>query len=619
MAHKLKTGISKKALFFITINAIIGTGIFFLPAVGAASAGPASIISWLIMALVSIFVAFYFAELVSMFPKSGGVYEYTKNAFGEFPSFIFGWTAWIVANITISMLIIGSLIYVFPGHGALFNMVFALGFIVLFNFVSYRGIDISAKLLLFFGVMTIFAMLMIIVPGIFFINTANLTPFFVFPISSIMLTTYLIAETFFGWETAGYLSEEVRDPRKTIPRMIIITTATISLISIALVFVALSSVQWNVFAVQDAPLSFLIQRFLGVGFAGLFSLIVFIPLIGTAASWIVSSPRLLYAMSRDGVLVPSFSHIHSKHMTPHKAILFQTVVSSFITIVAMGDFMLILSLLVPLAVIMYSGVMLSVVKLRIKKPEIKRYFNAPFPRAGPILVTAFFAFLLYTWLTQVAGAIYILLLGLILIFIGAPLYILIKLQTDEKFTAHFFDSISVVWDRLFPLWYGKKDIEIVVNRLKINERSTILDFGCGSGITTEAIARKARRGVVLGVDISEKQLDHAIKRLKKKNLNNVIFVKEPSMRFKKNSFDAIAGVGVLEYLDKPKPTVAKMFTFLKKGGRFSFLSFGKSMGTPAPYHLSSENEIRKIFPCKVNIRREKKKMTEYWHIWGVKK
>jgi APA family basic amino acid/polyamine antiporter/amino acid efflux transporter len=101
---ELKRTIGKKTLLFLSINAMIGTEIFFVPAIAATIAGPASIISWIIMSIIAILISLYFAELVSLFPKAGGVYEYTKQAFGEFPSFMVGWTAWIVASVSIAML-----------------------------------------------------------------------------------------------------------------------------------------------------------------------------------------------------------------------------------------------------------------------------------------------------------------------------------------------------------------------------------------------------------------------------------------------------------------------------------------------------------------------------------
>ena len=597
-------------------NAIIGTGIFFLPAIGAKYAGPASLLSWAIMSVVAIMISLCFAELISMFPKSGGVYEYTKNAFGEFFGFLIGWIGWIIANITIAMLVVGSFIYLFPSAPLLFHIGFSLFFILLFNFVSYRGISVSTKMLVFFGVMTILTLIILLVPGFFTSDIGNFSPFFIFPFSSIFLSTYFIAETFFGWETATYLSEEVKNPRKTLPKMMVISTISIAAIVMMLVFVSIGSLGWEKLSSADAPLSSMAEFLFGGNFAKIFALLVFIPLIGTAASWIVSSPRLLYAMSRDRVLPKSFQGIHKKYKTPHKAIIFQTAVSSVVTIIAFGNYYTLLSLLLPLAVIMYSFVVLSVVKLRIDLPHKKRSFSAPFAKEIPVLIVLFNIFLLYTWLNEVSGALPIFMLGLFFILFGIPMYIAIKLQTDEKFTEKFFDRISFFWDKSFSLWYGKKEAKKVISRLRLNKNSVVLDFGCGSGRTTKVLAEKAK--TVVAVDLSKKQLESAIKKTKK--LNNIIFLKEKHLRFKKNTFDAVAAVGVLEYLPYPEKKLKTVFACLKKGGTFSFLAFGKSMGMPANDFLNEE-KLRKIFKhlgIKANIRKEREKLTDYWYIWGRK-
>jgi len=111
---ELKRELSFKAILLITINSIIGTGIFFLPSVGTKYAGPMSIISWIIMSVIAIYISMCFAELVSMFPKAGGVYEYSKQAYGRFTSFLIGWITLIAGNITIVMLVVGAIQYILP-------------------------------------------------------------------------------------------------------------------------------------------------------------------------------------------------------------------------------------------------------------------------------------------------------------------------------------------------------------------------------------------------------------------------------------------------------------------------------------------------------------------------
>src|SRR3989338_5336050 len=234
--------------------------------------------------------------------------------------------------------------------------------------------------------------------------------------------------------------------------MLVIGTVLIALISILVIFVSLGNIDAQTFSAQEAPLAFLAETLFGNDIGKVFAIIIFIPLICTAASWIVSSPRLLFAMSRDKLLVKRFSRIHKKYKTPSSAIIFQTFVTSIITLLAFGNYFFLLSLLIPLVVVMYSIVMLSVVKLRIEKPNIKRYFNAPFPKICPLLVVAINIMLLYFWITEVTGAAYIFAMGIFLILLGLPLYIAIRLSVDKQFTERFYDRIAFFWDKTFRIW-----------------------------------------------------------------------------------------------------------------------------------------------------------------------
>ncbi len=619
----LRRTIGKKTLLFITVNAILGTGIFFLPAIGAVYAGSASLLSWIIMSFIAIVISLYFAELVSLFPSAGGVYEFIKRAFGEFYSFIFGWIAWIVANITIAMLVVGSIMYLFPNETLLFNAIFSVSIIVLFNYISYRGMNISSRLLLFFGLMTVATLLVLIIPGIPQINPAAFDSLFVFSFPAVFLAIYFISETFFGWETATYLSEEIKNVRKVLPKTLVIATIIISILAVLTVFVSIGVGGWEALAAQNAPLVFVSSMLFGSEFSSIFALLIFIPLIGTAATWIVSSPRLLYAMSRDKVLLPKFGKIHKKYGTPHIAILFQTIITCAVTFIGFADFRILLSLLLPLILILYSGVLLSVVKLRISKPNLKRHFKAPFGKVGPILIVLFNATLLCYWLIEVQNSLAIFSIGLFLIFIGAPMYIVIKLETDDGFIERFFDKFSWFFNKTFTFWYTQQDVEKVIKNANLKKGQTVLDFGCGTGITTLAVAKKVGKdGTVVAVDLSQKQLEKAIIKVEKAlDYSNVIFIKERELTPFGKVFDKITCVGVLEHFEDPSKKISGLFKFLKNDGAFSFMSFGNSLGMPSPAFLRSRETIAELFKSvgmKVKIERIHKRGVTYWFIYGKK-
>ncbi len=616
----LKKEIGKTALLFLVINAILGAGIFFLPAIGASLAGPASIVSWLLMSAVAILMASYFAELVSMFPKAGSIYEYNKNAFGEFPSFVIGWLVWIITNIAIAMLIVGALYYLLPGMSFYYYIALSAVVISAFSYLNYRGVKQSTTVLMLFGIVTLLVLLSVIIPGAFFTAPENYAPFAPFGFFPVVLAMFFIFEAFAGWESTCFFAEEIKNARKILPKVLVYATLIIVAVALLLAVVSIGTAGWQQLGSAQAPMAYVASVIYGSSAARLLGMVMFIPLIGSVAAWIIASPRLLFAMSRDKVLPKRFS-VLSKYGTPANAILFQMFTTIIITVVGFGNYMLLLSMLLPLSIISYSSVLLSFLKLRISRPKLRRYFSAPFPFAGPVIILLFNASMLVYWLASVEGAFRLFFLDIILLFFGIPLYFLIKLQTSERFTEKFFNAFSP-WDRLFPLWYGKKETQRVLSKLRLKKGQRVLDFGCGSGITTLALAKAVgQKGEIVAVDISRKQLERTGRKITKtRGLSNIIRVKEKTMPFRKGSFDAVTAVCVLGHLGNPEPAIRKMMSMLKKGGRYSFMEFGRALGVPAPGFLREE-KIRKIFlrtGASVNIRRERRNLTEYWYIWGEK-
>lgn len=615
---QLKRSIGKRTLLILTINSILGSSIFFLPSIAASYSGPNSIIAWILMALVAIVMSTYFGELVSKYPKSGGIYEYAKHSFGESRAFLVGWISWMVANIAIALEIVGALLYLFP-NSPFAHIPLAFLFIVIFNYISYRGIDYSSRMLLIFGGITLFSLLAIIVPGSLSVNSANLIPLVV-PLPLLFLSVYFISDTFFGWESAAYLSEEVKNARKVMPRIMVLSTVVVSSLAVALSFVSLGIINWKDLGSTPASLTIVADAIFGNGAGNIFSIMIFMLIMGSAASWIVASPRLLYAMARDKVLISRFARIHGKYHTPHNAILFQTIVISLVTVIGFADYVTLLKLILPLEILMYSAMLLIIIKMR--TDNVKGSYRSMFGLHGALGIILFNFFLIYMWLQQ-PGSLSVFAMSIMLGLFGFPLYILIKLGTDRKFTERFFDKISWVWDSLFSVWYTKREIRAVIRKLKMKKGSVVLDFGCGSGITTLELAKKiGNNGTIVAVDISEEQLKKAFNKIEKAvKISNVVFIKEPQLTFEPDYFDALTAVGVLEHLENPEETLRRLFKNLRKGGTYSFLSFGKSFGIPAPEFLSSKNKIEELFKkldVKANIRIEKKKFTEYVYIWGKK-
>ncbi|MCD6476748.1 MAG: amino acid permease, partial [Candidatus Aenigmarchaeota archaeon] len=416
---KLSKEIKPFTLYILTLNAILGTGIFFLPALGALYAGPASLISWIIISIISIFISAYFGELVSMFPRSGGIFEFVKNSFGEKTTFFVGWTSWIVANITTAMLVVGALTYLYSELPLVWNVLIAIAFILLFNFINYKGIRNSSKMLLLFGFITLSVLISLIIPGLVNTNINNFYPFFIFPFSSIFIAMFYIAETFFGWETTTFLAEEAKNASKVLPKILILATATIAVLGILLTIAGIGVLGWETFSASKIPMSTLAAHLFGE-FHHIFSILIFITIMGSAAGWIVSSPRLLYAMARDNLFIKNVEKVHKKYKTPHFAILLQTLVTCIVTLIAFANYRTLLSLLMPLVLIIYSFVLASIFKLR--KSKHKRFFNAPLKSIIPPLLILFNIYLICVWFSQ-PESFHLIGLDILLILSGIPAYI----------------------------------------------------------------------------------------------------------------------------------------------------------------------------------------------------
>lgn len=616
---QLRKEIKPFTLYVLTINSILGTGIFFLPAIGAQYAGPASLISWIIISIVSIFLALYFAELVSMFPKAGGTYEFAKHSFGEKTSFLVGWMNWIFANISMSMLIVGALLYIYPGAPFIQNALIAVSFILFFNYINYRGIESSAKMLLIFGVITLFTILSLIFPGLLHFNPQNLSPFFVFPLSGIFIATYFIIETFFGLEATTQLSEETKDATKVLPKVLIWSTVTIALLGIFLAFSGMNVLGWQTFSQSQVPMKTLSESLFG-NWSVMITILAFISIMGSAAGAIVSTPRLLFAMARDNLFIKNVEKIHPKYRTPYIAILLQTVVACVVTVFAFADYMTMLSLYMPLIIIVYLFVMLSIYKLRNK--NIKRYYTAPFKSIAPLLIILFLVYLLYVWFTE-TGSYYLIGLDILLILSGIPAYIIIKLQTDRRFVEKFFDRLHSVMNSYWRILYTNKDRERLIKLADLKPNQTILDYGCGCGLTTFAVANKVKK--LVAADLSIKQMEITLSKVKKKYVlddSNVIMIKLSKVApFKPNTFDRIISVLAINYFVHHREILIGLRRSLKKNGKVIMIAMLAPFIITHPF-MKNDDDIKELFSKsgfrKINVERRKGFMHEMIYIAAFK-
>jgi len=624
---ELKKTLSFPVILLITINSILGTGIFFLPAVGARHSGPASILAWLILSVIAIYIGMCFAELCSMFPKAGGVYEFSKQAYGRFTSFLLGWMTLIAGNITIAMLVVGAIQYLLPANVPFISIPLSLLFVFLFNFIAFRGMKTSAVMLVAFALITLGTLFALIIPGLFRFNPANLDPFFVFPMSSLFITIFFIAETFFGWETATFLAEETKDGKRVMPKALIIGTVLIAVIALLFVITSLGSIPWKAFATSKAPLVALGTFHYGAFGGTVFTLLVYLAIIGSVAGWIVSAPRLILAMARDKLFLKQMAEIHPKYKTPYKAIIFQTILTSILVFAGAGSYETLLHLLVPLVLLTYAAVIGSLIVLRIKKPKLKRYFKVPFWKVGPPLIIVFLLSLIVAWLIETPGAFRLLRLAFGFILVGIPLFYLLELYYNARAIRRTDDTVArlAYWTEWFflPVWRRKELIRLLGGI----RGKKLLEFGCSVGTLTMHLADEVGpRGKIYATDISEKDLEIVQERLDKKGHKHVVVIHDPKHTHRVHpsvpKVDACISVGMLGYLERPLQVLRHINKRLKKGSKICFMDYDKFFDIiPNIEWLENDKKIVKEFAkagFSVMVERKQGFAWKYIYIYGKK-
>ena len=577
------------AILFITINSIMGTGIFFLPAVGARESGLLSIISWAVMGLIAIYFSMIFAELVGIFPREGGVYEYAKEAFGRFPSFILGWMTLIAANVTIAMLIVGAITYIGPVLPKSALIAISLAFIFVFNFMAFKGLKTGTTMLLAFAIITLITVFGLMIPGLLQFNPANFTGWFAHDALSsggftgglgapllVFLTIFFIAETFFGWETSTFLAEKVNNPKKVMPKVMIISTIAIAIIVFLFVIASLSIIPWETFGQSITPLSDLATAVYGSGATQIYSLLVYLAIIGSVAGWIVASPNLIVALAKDKLFITQLAKIHPTNRTPYKAIIFQTVFTSILVVIGAGSYETLLHMLVPLVLLLYASVVLSLIVIRKKYKHIERPYVAPGGNWGPWLLIVFTIALIVMWAATQHGALQT--IGILFSFVlfGVPIYLLLFFHYDSNATIRFQNEtayLSFFFERIFfPKAVQKRLLANAV--IKDN---VVLELGASSGLVSKAIHNRMPRQQIIVEqpgplhNLIRRRLkagkgNHKVEYLEDKDIHTRI---HPDI----NLVDEVFSFGILTNLHDEEMYLKQLATILPINSRIHFFDY----------------------------------------------
>lgn len=326
----------------LIIGVIVGSGIFVSPTGVLRYSGSvgSSLVIWLLCGIFSLIGALCYAELGTSILKSGGDYAYIREAFGDLPAFIFLWVSLIIINPT-SNAICGLtfakyILQPFFGHCVLPEMavrLVAAWIICILTFINCYNVKLATSTQNVFSVTKVFALTIIILTGVVYLigfgdSEALADPWdgTRFEPGSLSLAFYNGIFSFAGWNYLNFVTEELKEPHKNLPRAIYI-----SLPLVTIIYLLVNMAYFAVMPAEDVLESEAVavtfaERTLGV-FAFVMPLFVACSTVGSLNGVLFASSRMFFAGARDGQLPELLSMINIKYVTPLPSLLILGILS----------------------------------------------------------------------------------------------------------------------------------------------------------------------------------------------------------------------------------------------------------------------------------------------------
>ena len=399
-------------LVMMGIGAIIGTGIFVLTGTGALTAGPALTVSFVIAALACGFAALCYAEFASAIPVSGSIYTYSYATLGEIVAWMIGWDLLLEYGLATSAVSVGwsgyfqSLMAGFglklpaaltaapgsvPGVQTVLNLPGCLIMLAITWVVSY-GVRESTRVNNLMVAVKIGVVLLFIAVGVWHVQPANWQPFAPFGLTGIFNAAALVFFAFIGFDAVTSAAEEVHNPRRDLPIGIIGSLAVCTVLYVVVAAIMTGIVPFAKFAGVDHPVSLALQ-FAGQNWvAGFVDLGAILGMTTVILVMTYGQTRVIFAMSRDGLLPERLSAVHPVHATPYFAT--WTVGIVFAAIAALVPLSVLAELINIGTLAAFTLISVAVLVLRKTRPELPRAFRCPGVPVVPLLSIGFCLFLM---------------------------------------------------------------------------------------------------------------------------------------------------------------------------------------------------------------------------------
>jgi amino acid transporter len=372
------------------IGGAICAGVFVTLGYAATLAGTALIIATVLCGIINLFTMLSYAELGAAIPSAGGEYTFAKVAFGGFLSFATGWFEWI-SNIFYASFSAVGFAYIISYAVQAANLpipinvpAIAVMTVAVFTVINIRGVKETGRTETAL-VIVLLALLGIFIFGGLFNSrgTGSLELSAPGGFLGILKATAFIFVVYLGGEAIAVAQAEIKDPGKTIPRAILLSSIALIIIYTAVAFVVFKMVPPENLADKDSPLAYVAAQFMGPLGVGIITVAGSIAALSSVNTSIMAHSRVAYALARDGYFPRSFFTLHKRFSTPHIAILAGSLFAAAVAATGVVNFV---AYAIDFGFIIgFVFVNLSLMKLRKEKVNLYRPFKVPFYPLTPIL------------------------------------------------------------------------------------------------------------------------------------------------------------------------------------------------------------------------------------------
>ena len=453
----------------LVVGSIIGADIYVAAALGARLVGPASLVLWFVAGVIAIVIALSFSYCATILPRVGGPYVYTKEAGGPFAGFVVGWALLLAEWFSLAVFPVAFTQYFlsfFPNLDQFSQILLKAAFMMIILVTNVYGVKSAGKFNDILTIGKLAPLILLMASGLLFMGLRpeiafpNFQPFVKGDLQSAGQALVLIFWAYAGFELSTLPADEIRNPRRTIPRAIAVGMMIVTCFYLITNFVIVGVVDQVTLAASPAPLTVAAANIFGLSssLSQLGSLIVavgaLVSIMGADESGTIGTSRLAFAMSLDGLLPRFFSRLHRSFHTPYIGL--ALICSTAFVASVLGTLSALINSSVFLLSFTYLSTCVSTILL-----ERKHRQSSERATAGRVIppVGVVFSLLL---MTQVHGQ--EILVSLMLLAVGVPLYIFFSPKKELQELKEAFLARDAILERAYD--QGERFLAHALRRIK---------------------------------------------------------------------------------------------------------------------------------------------------------